>query len=142
MSVFDTFFKLNTNSKLEMQQRTRAMGVIQEATHNKLSIAEAERVYDAVVTKAMSLPGNNAKIKAAMDLLTEMKADWLTNDEKENFVAGVWLCECGKDSKNNSGITYINPVELQYTRKAILGTAFKEAAKPGNALETHLDWTF
>ena len=142
MSVFDTFFKLNTNSKLEMQQRTRAMGVIQEAIHNKLSIAEAERVYDAVVTKAMSLPGNNAKIKAAMDLLTEMKADWLTNEEKENFVAGVWLCECGKDSKNNSGITYINPVELQYTRKAILGTAFKEAAKPGNALETHLDWTF
>ena len=142
MSVFDTFFKLNTNSKLEMQQRTRAMGIIQEATHNKLSIAEAERVYDAIATNAMSLSGTNAKNKAAMDLLTEMKSDWLTTEEKENFVAGVWLCECGRDSKNNSGITYINPVELQYTRKAILGTAFKEAAKPSNALENHLDWLF
>lgn len=142
MSVFDTFFKLNTNSKLEMQQRTNAMNIIQEATHNKLSIAEAERVYDAIATNAMSLSGTNAKIKAAMDILTEMKSNWLTTEEKENFVAGVWLCECGKDSKNNSGLTYINPVELQYTRKAILGTAFKEAAKPGNALENHLDWHF
>ena len=142
MSVFDTFFKLNTNSKLEMQQRTNAMNIIQEATHNKLSIAEAERVYDAIATNAMSLSGTNAKIKAAMDILTEMKSNWLTTEEKENFVAGVWLCECGRDSKNNSGITYINPVELQYTRKAILGTAFKEATKPGNALENHLDWHF
>ena len=142
MSVFDTFFKLNTNSKLEMQQRTNAMNIIQEATHNKLSIAEAERVYDAIATNAMSLSGTNAKIKAAMDILTEMKSNWLTTEEKENFVAGVWLCECGRDSKNNSGITYINPVELQYTRKAVLGTAFKEATKPGNALENHLDWHF
>ena len=142
MSVFDTLFKLNTNSKLEMQQRTNAMNIIQEATHNKLSIAEAERVYDAIATNAMSLSGTNAKIKAAMDILTEMKSNWLTAEEKENFVAGVWLCECGRDSKNNSGITYINPVELQYTRKAVLGTAFKEATKPGNALENHLDWHF
>ena len=142
MSVFDTLFKLNTNSKLEMQQRTNAMNIIQEATHNKLSIAEAERVYDAIATNAMSLSGTNAKIKAAMDILTEMKSNWLTTEEKENFVAGVWLCECGRDSKNNSGITYINPVELQYTRKAVLGTAFKEATKPGNALENHLDWHF
>ena len=142
MSVFDTFFKLNTNSKLEMQQRTHAMSIIQEATHNKLSFAEAERVYDAIATNAMSLSGTNAKIKAAMDILTEMKSNWLTTEEKENFVAGVWLCECGRDSKNNSGITYINPVELQYTRKAVLGTAFKEATKPGNALENHLDWHF
>ena len=142
MSVFDTFFKLNTNTKLEMQQRTNALNIIQEATHNKLSIAEAERVYDAIATNAMSLSGTNARIKAAMNILTEMKSNWLTTEEKENFVAGVWLCECGKDSKNNSGITYINPVELQYTRKAILGTAFKEATKPGNALENHLDWHF
>ena len=135
MSVFDNLFKLNTkgftygNPKLEMQQRNRAMGVIQAATHNKLSITEAERVYDAIATKAMLLPTNEAKIKEAMSILTEMKANWLTTEEKENFVAGVWLCECGKDSQNNSGLTYINAEELQYTRKAILGVAFKDAAK-------------
>ena len=74
--------------------------------------------------------------------LAELSQLNFSEQEKENFVAGVWLCECGRDSKNNSGITYINPVELQYTRKAILGTAFKEATKPGNALENHLDWHF
>lgn len=142
MSVFDNFFKLNTknfvsgNPKLEMQQRNRAMGVIQAATHNKLSIIEAERVYDAIATKAMLLPTNEAKIKEAMSILTKMKSNWLTTEEKENFIAGVWLCECGRDSKNNSGLTYINAEELQYTRKAILGVAFKEAKKTtGNTFD-------
>ena len=115
------------------------MNVIQVATHNKLSLSEAERVYDAVATKAMILPNDNARIKEAMSILTEMKANWLTNEEKENFIAGVWLCECGKDSQNNSGLTYINAEELQYTRKAVLGAAFKEAVKPANAVETYID---
>lgn len=126
MSVFDTFFKLNTTTKTEMQQKTNAINVIINATHNKLSIAETERLYDTIALNAMTLSSNNEKIKEGMRILTEMKANWLTTEEKENFVAGVWLCECAKDSKNNSGITYINPEELQYTRKAILGTAFKQ----------------
>lgn len=149
MSVFDNFFKLNTktftygDSKLEMQQRNRAMGVIQKATHNKLSLTEAERVYDAIATKAMVLPTNEAKIKEAMSILTEMKSNWLTTEEKENFVAGVWLCECGRDSKNNSGLTYINAEELQYTRKAILGVAFKDATKTtGVTLGNYGDFDF
>lgn len=126
MSVFDTFFKLNTTAKAEMQQKNKAMSVIINSTHNKLSIAEAERIYDAIASNAMSLPTDAAKINEGMRILTEMKANWLTTEEKENFVAGVWLCECGKDSQNNSGITYINPEELQYTRQAVLGTAFKQ----------------
>lgn len=144
MSVFDRIFKLNTNVNpmAEMKQKNKAMNIIQTATHNKLSLAEAERVYDAIATKAMILPTDNAKIKEAMAILTEMKADWLTNEEKENFIAGVWLCECAKDSQNNSGITYINPEELQYTRKAILGTAFREATRPGNAIGAHVDLNF
>ena len=135
MSVFDNLFKLNMknfaygNSRMEMQQRNRAMSVIQAATHNKLSITEAERIYDVIATKAMLLPTNEAKIKEAMSILSEMKSNWLTTDEKENFVAGVWLCECGKDSQNNSGLTYIKAEELDYTRKAVLGMAFKDATK-------------
>ena len=144
MSVFDKFFKLNTNESInpmaDIKQKNKAMNIIQTATHNKLSITEAERVYEAIATKAMTLPTDNAKIKEAMAILTEMKANWLTAEEKENFIAGVWLCECAKDSHSNSGITYINSEELQYTRKAILGTAFKEATRPGNAVETHVDW--
>lgn len=126
MSVFDTFFKLNTTAKNEMQQKTKAMNVIINSTHNKLSIAEAERIYDIIASNAMSLPTDEARINEGMRILTEMKANWLTTEEKENFVAGVWLCECAKDSRNNSGITYINPEELQYTRQAVLGTAFKQ----------------
>ena len=141
MSIFDKVFKLNTNSSAiaEMKQKNKAMNIIQTATHNKLSLTEAERVYDAVATKAMVLPNDNARIREAMAILTEMKANWLTNEEKENFIAGVWLCECGKDSQNNSGLTYINAEELQYTRKAVLGAAFKEAVKPANAVETYID---
>ena len=144
MSVFDKIFKLNTsmNPITEIKQKNRAMAIIQTATHNKLSLTEAEKVYEELATKAMILPTNNARIKEAMSILTKMKADWLTNEEKENFVAGVWLCECGKDSQNNSGITYINCEELQYTRKAVLGTAFKEASKPGNACENHIEFNF
>ena len=142
MSVFDKIFKLNTgiNPMTELKQKNKAMNIIQTATHNKLSLVEAERVYDAIATRAMTLPNDNARIKEAMAILTEMKANWLTNEEKENFISGVWLCECGKDSQNNSGITYINAEELQYTRKAVLGTAFKEATRPANAVGTHIDF--
>ena len=141
MSVFNKFFKLNTieNPLTEIKQKNKAMNIIQTATHNKLSLTEAERVYDAIATKAMTLPNDNARIREAMAILTEMKASWLTNEEKENFIAGVWLCECAKDSQNNSGLTYINAEELQYTRKAVLGTAFKEATKPANAVGTYID---
>ena len=126
MSVFDTFFKLNTTAKNEMQQKTKAMNVLINSTHNKLSIAEAERIYDIIASNAMSLPTDADRINEGMRILTEMKANWLTTEEKEYFIAGVWLCECAKDSKNNSGMTYINPEELQYTKQAVLGTAFKQ----------------
>ena len=141
MSVFNKLFKLNTidNPLTEIKQKNKAMNIIQTATHNKLSLTEAERVYDAIATKAMILSSDSARIREAMTILTEMKANWLTNEEKENFVAGVWLCECAKDSQNNSGLTYITAEELQYTRKAILGTAFKEATKPANAVGTYID---
>ncbi len=148
MSVFDKIFRLNTNTSLAVNPRTaikqknKAMNVIQTATNNKLSIVEAEKLYEAIATKAMSLPSDNARIKEAMSILTEAKANWLTNDEKENFVAGVWLCECARDSQNNSGMSYINSQELQYTRKAVLGTAFKYASIPSSGLNIDSNWNF
>lgn len=148
MSVFDKFFRLNTNTSLAVnpkaaiKQKNKAMNVIQTATNNKLSIVEAEKLYEAIATKAMSLPSDNEKIHEAMSILTEAKANWLTNEEKENFVTGVWLCECARDSQNNSGMTYINPQELQYTRKAVLGTAFKAANIQRNKLNIDSNWNF
>lgn len=128
MSVFDNFFKLNTNNtaKNEMQQKLNAINIIMNSVHNKLSIVETEKIYTRLTNEAMSLPTDAARVSKGMQILTELKADWLTTDEKQNFVAGVWLCECGKDSKNNSGITYINPEELKYTKQAVLGSAFSK----------------
>ncbi len=126
MSVFDRLFKLDSSVTAQLQKE-RAISIITKAVNYKVTEKEALRIYDIIAEKAMSLKDDEARVKAGMEILSTMKADWFTNDERENFVAGVWLCECGKDSKNRSGMTYINPVELEYTRKAILGTKFRSA---------------
>lgn len=120
MSVFDRMFKLNT-----VDYKSKALDVIRSATHNKLSIGETERIYNILSSYAMKLYTNEERVNAGMKLLTDLKADWLTTDEKEAFVSGVILCECITDSKNNKGITYINQDELNYTKNAVLGSAFK-----------------
>lgn len=125
MSVFDKFFKLNTPAKIEIKQKANAINILINSIHNKISIVEAERLYDLIATEAMTLSSDNERISKGMTIITDAKAEWLTNEEKESFVAGVWLCECARDSKNNKGITYINPEELKYTRQAVLGTSFK-----------------
>ena len=124
MSVFDRFFKLSTSASIQLQKEN-AINVITKAVNNKVTSQEASRMYDVISAKAMTLDNDQARVTEAMNILTSMKADWFTKEEKENFVAGVWLCECGRDSKNKRGITYINPEELQYTKRAILGTKFK-----------------
>lgn len=125
MSVFDRFFKLNSATSAELQKEN-AIYIITKAVNNKVTAKEAARIYDVISAKAMSLDTDEARIREGMNIITSMKADWFTKEEKENFVAGVWLCECGRDVVNRSGMSYINPEELQYTRKAVLGTAFKK----------------
>lgn len=124
MSVFDRFFKLKSDT-LGEEQKKNALNILMDVTHNKLSLAETAKLYDVISTQAMSLNDNNARVKQGLNLLTELKSDWLTKEEKEDFVAGVWLCECGTDSSSNRGISYINPEELKYTKQAILGSIFK-----------------
>lgn len=126
MSVFDRMFKLKNLSSSD-QQKKNAINVLMNATHNKMTTAETERIYDIILTEAMSLDDNLARIKQGLSLMTYLKEDWLTKEEKENFVAGVWLCECCFDSNSNKGITYINPEELKYTKQAVLGNIFKAA---------------
>ena len=104
MSVFDKFFKLN-NKYANEYQKINALNVLMSATHNKLTINETEKIYNILSSKMTSITDKNTCIKESMDILTQMKADWLSKEEKENFIAGVWLCECEKDSNNNKGIT-------------------------------------
>ena len=126
MSVFDRLFKLNNESAKDYQ-KINALKVLMDVTHNKLTLSEAEKIYDLLSSKTMTLGDNNLCVKESMKILTELKSNWLTKEEKENFIAGVWLCECTTDSKNNKGISYINAEELKYTKQAILGTAVKLA---------------
>lgn len=126
MSVFDRFFKLS-NKYTNEYQKMNALNVLMTATHNKLTLNETEKIYNILSSKMTSISDQNTCIKESMEAITKLKADWLTREEKENFVAGVWLCECGTDSKNNKGISYINAEELKYTKQAILGTSFKLA---------------
>ncbi len=124
MSIFDRVFKLK-NEEIYKMQKENAINVLRSATHNKMNYKETERIYDILSSKAMTLNSTNERIKEAYSLIDSLKDDWLTKDEKKAFVAGVWLCECATDSKNNKGITYINPQELDYTKNAVLGTIFK-----------------
>lgn len=124
MSVFNRLFKLNDKYTKEYQ-KTNALNVLMDVTHNKLTLSETEKIYNLLSEKMLSINDNNLCIKESMELLTNLKSDWLTKEEKENFVAGVWLCECRTDAKSNKGISYINNEELKYTKQAILGTAFK-----------------
>ncbi len=135
MSIFDKFFKLNVKNtkgskdskefKEPLFQKEAAISVIMHSVNNKFTFQETERIYDIISSKAMSLSTDDARIREGMKIITELKEDWLTKEEKENFVAGVWLCECATDSMNNKGISYINSEELKYTRHAVLGSSFK-----------------
>ncbi len=119
MSIFDKKFKLDLE-----KQKANAINVLMEAVHNKLTYNETNRVYDILSSQAMSKDSDFDKVKSGMQILSELKGDWLTHEEKKNLVAGVWLCECRTDSKNNKGISFITPEELDYTKKAILGKMF------------------
>lgn len=135
MSIFDNFFRLNVKNTKEVRnskefkeplfQKEAAISVIMHSVNNKFTFKETERIYDIISSKAMSLDTNDARIREGMKIITELKEDWLTKEEKENFVTGVWLCECATDSMNNKGISYINLEELKYTRLAVLGSSFK-----------------
>ena len=83
MSVFDRFFKLNSATSAELQKEN-AIYIITKAVNNKVTAKEAARIYDVISSKAMSLDTDEARIREGMNIITSMKADWFTKEEKEN----------------------------------------------------------
>ena len=124
MSVFEKFFKLN-DSKISEQK----MNLLMEVTNNKMSLKEVEKVYKAIDEQVMKKMPKNVQVIEAMDMLKELKGNWLTEEEKENFVAGAWMFET-LDTTNPKNCSYINSEQLKYVKQAVLGTQF-QAAKQG-----------
>ena len=124
MSVFEKFFKLN-DSKINEQK----MNLLMEVTNNKMSLKEVEKIYKAIEEQVMKKMPKNVQVIEAMDMLKELKGNWLTEEEKENFVAGAWMFET-LDTTNPKNCSYINSEQLKYVKQAVLGTQF-QAAKQG-----------
>ena len=62
-----------------------------QVTNGKMSLKEVERVYKLLDEQVIKKMPRNVQIIEAMELIKEIKGEWLTNEEKENFVAGVWM---------------------------------------------------
>lgn len=123
MSVFENIFKLNKTDENEEK-----MNLLMEVTNGKMTLKETKRVYDILNTEIMQKTPKNMQIIESMDLLDEIKGNWLTKEEKENFVAGMWMFDT-MNSKNDSTKKYMNSEQLKYVKEAILGTEFKAASE-------------
>ncbi len=123
MSIITDMCKKKNNYKEE--QRKATLDLLMTKTNNKLSMPELKRIYDIVSSRIISENGSSACIKESVGIISTLKEDWLTKEEKENIVAGAYLCECATNGENATDIKYINPEELKYTKEAVLGTFFK-----------------
>lgn len=127
MNVFEKFFKLNS-SNIEDEHKKK-MDLLMQITNNKMTEKEVERIYKTIDDEVIKKMPKNLQIIEAMEMIQKMKGDWLTEEEKENFVAGVWMFDT-LDTGNSKSCSYINPEQLKYVKQAVLGTQF-QAAKQG-----------
>ena len=126
MSVFEKFFKLS-NTRIE-DEHQKKMNLLMQVTNSKMTEKEVERVYKTLDEEIIKKMPRNVQIIEAMEMIQKMKGDWLTEEEKENFVAGVWMFDTLKSEEKNKN--YINSEQLKYVKQAVLGNQFK-AAKQG-----------
>lgn len=121
MGIFDKMFKLK-NDEINAEK----MKLLMEVTNNKMSLKEVERVYKVIDENVIKKSPQNMQIIEAMDMIKELKGNWLTDEEKENFVAGVWMFNTIDENKNKKDL-YINAEQLKYVKQAVLGTQFQTA---------------
>lgn len=119
MSIFEKFFKLK-----DEEINKEKMQLLMEVTNNKMSLKEVEKIYKTIDENVIKKMPEDVKIAEAMGLIKELKGDWLTSEEKENFVAGAWMFDT-LDTSNRKNCSYINKEQLKYVKEAILGQQFK-----------------
>ena len=135
MSLFDSVFKLKT-----VDDTTEKINLLMQVTHHKLSTAEVQKLYQTLDTEVIKKMPRNVQIIEAMDLLTKMKGEWLTKDEKESFVAGVWMFDT-LDTTQAKNQAYLNEEQLKYVKQAVLGEQFK-AARTGEYFENLKEYMY
>ena len=92
-----------------------------------MSLKETKKVYETINTQIMQKSPKNMQIIDCMDLLDEIKGNWLTKEEKESFEAGLWMFNT-LDTSIKSNKKYINEEQLKYVKQAVLGNEFKAAS--------------
>ena len=92
---------------------------------------------DSKIIKAMP---RNVQIIEAMQLLDNTKGEWLTKDEKESFVAGVWMFDT-LDTTQKKNLNYLNLEQLKYVKQAVLGDQFR-AARNGEYYENLKEYMY
>ncbi len=100
------------------------MDLLMQVTNNKMTLGEVTRVYQILDSEIKKMP-KNVQVIEAMDLLKEIKGNWLTNEEKENFVTGVLMFDT-LDTTNKKNLAYLNTEQLKYVKQAVLGSQFKK----------------
>ena len=120
MSIFDSMFKLKT-----VDVNAEKINLLMEVTHYKMTVSEVERIYHFIDSKIIKVMPRNVQVIEAMQLLDNTKGDWLTRDEKESFVAGVWMFDT-LDTTKPKNQAYINPEQLKYVKQAVLGETINE----------------
>ena len=135
MSIFDSIFKLKT-----VDVNAEKINLLMEVTHNKLSTAEVEKIYHFMDSKIIKAMPRNVQIIEAMQLLDNTKGEWLTKDEKESFVAGVWMFDT-LDTTQKKNVNYLNLEQLKYVKQAVLGDQFK-AARNGEYYENLKEYMY
>ena len=135
MSVFDTIFKLKTTDL-----NTEKFNLLMEVTHHKMTTAEVEKIYHFMDSKIIKAMPRNVQIIEAMQLLDNTKGEWLTKDEKESFVAGVWMFDT-LDTTQKKNVNYLNLEQLKYVKQTVLGDQFK-AARNGEYYENLKEYMY
>ena len=120
MSIFENVFKLKKTDENEEK-----MNLLMEVTNGKMTLKETKRVYDILNSEVMQKMPKNMQIIECMDLLEEIKGNWLTKEEKENFVAGLWMFDTMDEASKKK---YMNSEQLKYVKQAVLGKEFKNAS--------------
>ena len=135
MSIFDSKFKVKNED-----MNAKKINLLMEVTHNKLAASEVERIYQFMDSKIIKAMPRNVQIIEAMQLMNTAKGDWLTREEKENFVAGAWMFDT-LDTTNPKNQAYINSEQLKYVKQAVLGEQFK-AARNGEYFENLKEYMY
>ena len=122
MSIFEDFFKIK-----KIDENEEIINLLMKVTNSKMSLKETKRLYNMLDEEVFKKSPKNMQIIDAMDLLFEEKGNWLSKEEKENFVAGIWMFNTLDISKKINQ-KYINEEQLKYVKLAVLGNEFKAAS--------------